>query len=72
MEKYRHDLLENIERITCEIAQLKKTIILEFRPSANGKNKAAWNNIQKAIKNLSSHWDNISAVEEIKQQRKKY
>ncbi|MFC1495934.1 hypothetical protein ACFL52_00780 [Candidatus Margulisiibacteriota bacterium] len=71
MKYQRHQLLNDLERITGEIAGLKKIIILEFKPSSNGKNKAAWDDLKKSISELSNKWDNLSASEEIRRQREK-
>jgi hypothetical protein len=71
MAETRHELLENLERITSEIANLKKTIILEFKPARDGKNRAIWKDLQEIIKQLAPRWDKVSAVDEIRRQRGK-
>lgn len=71
MTETRHELLENLERITSEIANLKKTIILEFKPSSDGKRKTIWRDLQKIIKELAPQWDKVNAALEIKLQREK-
>lgn len=67
----RNSLLEDLERITSEIAGLKKMVVLERRPAINGKQRLLKDNLNNIIKKLASSWDNISAVEEIRRQRKR-
>lgn len=69
-EKYR-ELLDNIDKIANNVAALKRTIILEFRPAPDVRSKKAFEDILMVSERLKNHWDNVAAVEEIKRQREK-
>lgn len=71
MKLQRHELLQSIEKIVSDVADLKKIIILDFKPSSNGKRKAILNDFNGLIEELSPLWDNITAVQEIRKQREK-
>ncbi|OGC05727.1 hypothetical protein A2526_05575 [candidate division WOR-1 bacterium RIFOXYD2_FULL_36_8] len=71
MTQTKHDLLQSLEKITNELAVLKRVIVMEVKPTPNGKHKTALDDLNKTIKQLSPKWDSISALEEIKSQREK-
>lgn len=61
-------IIENIDHITEELANIKKSLLtLDTRPE-RGSSKA-WNRIVKASQKVK--WDEVTAVEEIRMQREK-
>ncbi|MBI5400182.1 hypothetical protein HZB07_06220 [Candidatus Saganbacteria bacterium] len=71
MVQTKHNLLQGLEKITNDLTALKKLVMLEFKPAPNGRQIAVWNDLERTIKKLSSKWDSISALEEIRSQREK-
>lgn len=69
-EKYR-ELLNNIDNIVGEMAALKKTLILEFKPAPDIASKRAFEDLSAISEESRNLWDKVSAVEEIRKQREK-
>lgn len=68
--KYR-ELLNYIDRIANDVAVLKKTIVLEFKPAPDVRSRSAFDDFLAISEESKNLWDNVSAVEEIRKQRKK-
>jgi hypothetical protein len=64
------DIKSHIERISREITELKKILILEGVIDKE-KNDVAWRNLLSLSKEISARWEGFSAVEEIRNQREK-
>jgi len=65
------DIKSHIERISREITELKKILILEGVIDKE-KNDVAWRNLLSLSKEISARWEGFSAVEEIRNQREKW
>lgn len=68
--KYR-ELLNNIDKIANDVAILKRTLVLEFKPAPDIRSKKALEDLFAVSKESKNLWDNISAVEEVRMQREK-
>ena len=59
-------VLEQLDHITEELAHVKKFVLTHALERKN-QAKAAWQKLLKASKRVQ--WDNVNAIEEIRQQR---
>ena len=65
------DIKNRIERISKEITELRKRLILEGVIDKE-KSEVAWRNLLILSKEISARWEGFSAVEEIRNQREKW
>lgn len=68
--KYR-ELLNNIDKIANDVATLKRTVVLEFKPAADVGAKKAMDNFLNLSEKYPGKWDEITAVDEVRMQREK-
>jgi hypothetical protein len=64
------ELLERLDRLTHEIAQIKASLINQAVSSSAQTDDDAWQDLMDASEEISSLWTGPSALDEIKAQRR--
>jgi hypothetical protein len=61
---------QQIDRLYAELATLNR-VVLTYEASRPTSNRAAWEDLKEAAKEISAQWSGPTAVEEIRAQREK-